>query len=95
LSRYRVFNLHSKSVKNSTDVQPNSRSLKHVLTLEEFHDVVLPMLITLGPGLHRDPVLMFKIVRIVREALTNVRVFKLNIYYSNISKYIYFDLYVI
>ncbi|XP_003246335.1 THO complex subunit 2 isoform X1 [Acyrthosiphon pisum] len=66
-----VFNLHSKSVKYSTDDQPNSRSLKHVLTLEEFHDVVLPMLITLGPGLHRDPVLMFKIVRIVREALTN------------------------
>jgi len=39
------------------------------------------MLITLGPGLHRDPVLMFKIVRIVREALINVRVFKFYIYY--------------
>jgi len=88
LSYYRVFNLHSKSVKHSTDDQPNSRSLKHVLTLEEFHDVVLPMLITLGPGLHRDPVLMFKIVRIVREALTNVRVCKFYIFNSNISKYL-------
>ncbi|VVC38245.1 THO complex, subunitTHOC2, C-terminal,THO complex subunit 2, N-terminal domain,THO complex [Cinara cedri] len=66
-----IFNLHSKSVKNSTDVQKNSLSLKPVLTLEEFHNVVLPMLITLGPGLHRDPVLMFKVVRIVRKALTN------------------------
>lgn len=52
------------------------------MTLEEFHNVVLPMLITLGPGLHRDPVLMFKIVRIVREALINVCVFKLYIYNS-------------
>lgn len=77
---FRVFNLHSKAVKHSTDVQLNSRSLKQVLTLEEFHDVVLPMLITLGPGLHRDPVLMFKIIRIVREALTNVSIYKLNIY---------------
>lgn len=69
---YRVFNLHSKSVKKSNDVQKNSRSLKPALTLEEFHDVVLPMLITLGPGLYRDPVLMFKVIRIVREALISV-----------------------
>lgn len=67
-----MFNLHSKSVKHTTNIQQNSRSLTPVLTLEEFHEVVLPMLITLGPGLHRDPVLMFKVVRIVREALTNV-----------------------
>jgi len=85
---YRVFNLHSKSVKHSIGDQPNSRSLKHVLTLEEFHDIVLPMLITLGPGLHRDPVLMFKIIRIVREALTNVRFFKFYIFNLNISKYL-------
>lgn len=77
---FRVFNLHSKAVKHSTDVQLNSRSLKPVVTLEEFHDVVLPMLITLGPGLHRDPVLMFKIIRIVREALTNVSIYILYIY---------------
>lgn len=32
------------------------------------------MLITLGPGLHRDPILMFKTVRIVREALINVSI---------------------
>lgn len=50
-----------------------------MLTLEEFHNVVLPMLITLGPGLYRDPVLMFKIVRIVREALTSVCILKLNL----------------
>lgn len=69
---YRVFHLHSKSIKHTIDVQKNSRSLKPVLTLDEFHQVVIPMLITLGPGLYRDPVLMFKVVRIVREALINV-----------------------
>lgn len=62
-------------MKHLTDGQENSLSLKPVLTLEEFRDVVLPMLITLGPGLHRDPVLMFKVIRIVRKALTNVGVF--------------------
>lgn len=62
-------------MKYSVDVQQNSQSLKSVLTLVEFHDVVIPMLITLGPGLYRDPVLMFKVVRIVREALINVCIF--------------------
>jgi THO complex subunit 2 len=60
-------------MKHLSVTQQNSRSIKPVTTLEEFHDIVLPMLITLGPGLYRDPVLMFKVVRIVREALTNVR----------------------
>lgn len=63
-------------MKYSVDVQQNSQSLKSVLTLVEFHDVVIPMLITLGPGLYRDPVLMFKVVRIVREALINVCIFQ-------------------
>lgn len=61
---------------HSTDLIQNSQSLKPVLTLEEFRNVVLPMLITLGPGLYRDPVLMFKIIRIVREALIGVRILK-------------------
>ncbi|XP_050443418.1 THO complex subunit 2 isoform X2 [Adelges cooleyi] len=64
-----VFNLHSKSEKKNEPLQENSYSLKPVLTFEDFHNVVIPMLITLGPGLHRDPVLMFKVVRIIREAL--------------------------
>lgn len=59
-------------MKHLIEIQKNSRSIKPVATLEEFHDIVLPMLITLGPGLYRDPVLMFKVVRIVKEALTNV-----------------------
>lgn len=59
-------------MKHLSETQQNSRSIKPVMTLDEFHDIVLPMLITLGPGLYRDPVLMFKVVRIVREALTNV-----------------------
>lgn len=76
-------------MKYSVDVQQNSQSLKSVLTLVEFHDVVIPMLITLGPGLYRDPVLMFKVVRIVREALINVCIFQNNwfcylIFLSNI-----------
>lgn len=75
MTYFRVFNLHSKSVNHTVDVQQNSRSLKPVLVLEEFHAVVIPMLIALGPGLYRDPVLMFKVVRIVREALTNVCIF--------------------
>lgn len=72
---FRIFNLHSKSIKHLNDAQENSLSLKPVLTLEEFRDVALPMLITLGPGLHRDPVLMFKVIRVVRKALTNVCIF--------------------
>lgn len=52
-----------------------------MLTIEEFHHVVIPMLITLGPGLHRDPVLMFKVVRIVRDALINVRVCIISIFF--------------
>lgn len=54
-----------------------------MLTIEEFHDVVIPMLITLGPGLHRDPVLMFKVVRIVRDALINVSVDIISIFFKN------------
>lgn len=72
---FRIFNLHSKSVKHLIDAPENSLSLKPVLTLDEFREVVLPMLITLGPGLHRDPVLMFKVIRVVRKALTNVCIF--------------------
>lgn len=39
----------------------------------------MPMLITLGPGLYRDPVLMFKVVRITREALIKVFVLQSNL----------------
>lgn len=85
---YRIFNLKLTPVTHSIDIQQNSRSLKSILTLEEFHDIVLPMLITLGPGLHRDPVLMFKTVRIVREALINVSVLKSSIFYIKLGNLI-------
>lgn len=69
---FSVFNLHSKFSRKTLKLSDNAFSIKPVSTFQEFHNVVMPMLITLGPGLHRNPVLMFKIVRIVREALINV-----------------------
>ncbi|XP_050521720.1 THO complex subunit 2 isoform X2 [Daktulosphaira vitifoliae] len=66
-----VFNLHSKFTRKTLKLSDNSFSVKPVSTFQEFHSIVMPMLITLGPGLHRNTVLMFKIVRIVREALIN------------------------
>lgn len=37
--------------------------------LEDIHDKLLPMLIILGPNLHHDPILMYKIMRLCNSAI--------------------------
>ncbi|XP_015599457.1 THO complex subunit 2 isoform X2 [Cephus cinctus] len=42
---------------------------KSVQELEDIHDHLLPMLIILGPNLHHDPILMYKIMRLCHTAI--------------------------
>ncbi|XP_015433412.1 PREDICTED: THO complex subunit 2 [Dufourea novaeangliae] len=42
---------------------------KSIEDLEAIHDQLLPMLIVLGPNLHHDPVLMYKIMRLCHAAI--------------------------
>ena len=42
---------------------------KQAKTLEEFKEVVLPMLLTLGPYAYHDSVLLYKVLRICKSAL--------------------------
>ncbi|XP_024887298.1 THO complex subunit 2 isoform X7 [Temnothorax curvispinosus] len=37
--------------------------------LEDIHDYLLPMLIVLGPNLHQDPILMYKVMRLCHAAI--------------------------
>lgn len=37
--------------------------------LENIHDHLLPMLIVLGPNLHQDPILMYKVMRLCHAAI--------------------------
>lgn len=37
--------------------------------LDDIHDHLLPMLIVLGPNLHHDPILMYKVMRLCNAAL--------------------------
>ncbi|XP_001606603.2 THO complex subunit 2 isoform X1 [Nasonia vitripennis] len=42
---------------------------KPLTRLEDIHDHLLPMLVALGPNLHHDPVLMYKIMRLCHVAI--------------------------
>ena len=42
---------------------------KQLNRLEDIHDHLLPMLVPLGPNLHHDPVLMYKIMRLCHAAI--------------------------
>ncbi|KAK7790717.1 hypothetical protein R5R35_007956 [Gryllus longicercus] len=48
----------------------NSLAPKPATTFLELRDSVIPMLLALGPSLHHDPVLMYKVLRIAKSALT-------------------------
>jgi THO complex subunit 2 len=39
----------------------------------ELREYVIPMLLALGPSMHYDPVLMYKVLRLAKAALTQVR----------------------
>ena len=47
----------------------NASAPTPVGTYEEFQSTLMPMLLTLGPYIHTDPVLMYKILRILKAAL--------------------------
>ncbi|XP_076310399.1 THO complex subunit 2-like protein isoform X2 [Tachypleus tridentatus] len=49
--------------------QPEGMNVKTVSSFVEFHDHAIPMILSLGPYLHTDPVLMAKIVRICKAYL--------------------------
>ncbi|EFN80499.1 THO complex subunit 2 [Harpegnathos saltator] len=40
-----------------------------IQNLDDIHDHLLPMLIVLGPNLHHDPILMYKVMRLCNAAL--------------------------
>ncbi|KAK0079733.1 hypothetical protein PV325_000884 [Microctonus aethiopoides] len=52
-------------------VPPLKSSLapKPMKNLTDIHDVLLPMLMILGPNLHHDPILMYKIMRLCHAAI--------------------------
>lgn len=41
-------------------------------TFVELRKYVIPMLLALGPSMHYDPVLMYKVLRLAKAALTQV-----------------------
>ena len=41
-------------------------------TLEDIHNQLLPMLVILGPNLHHDPILMYKIMRLCQAAIKQI-----------------------
>lgn len=47
----------------------NKYAIKPMAKLEDVHDQLLPMLIVLGPNLHHDPILMYKIMRLCHAIL--------------------------
>ncbi|XP_047355707.1 THO complex subunit 2 isoform X2 [Vespa velutina] len=47
----------------------NSLAPKPICSLEEIHDQLLPMLIVLGPNLHHDPILLYKVMRLCHAAI--------------------------
>ncbi len=47
----------------------NKNAPKQARTLQEFKDIVVPMLLTLGPYAHHDAILLFKVLRICKASL--------------------------
>ena len=47
----------------------NSSAPRPAETFEEFRATVMPMLIALGPYAHSDPVLLYKVLRVVKASL--------------------------
>ncbi|XP_018404812.1 PREDICTED: THO complex subunit 2 isoform X3 [Cyphomyrmex costatus] len=47
----------------------SSLSPPSLCNLEDIHDYLLPMLIVLGPNLHHDPILMYKVMRLCHSAI--------------------------
>ncbi|XP_018300992.1 THO complex subunit 2 [Mycetomoellerius zeteki] len=47
----------------------SSLSPPSLYNLEDIHDYLLPMLIVLGPNLHQDPILMYKVMRLCHSAI--------------------------
>ena len=47
----------------------NSSAPEPVKNYEEFKATVVPMLLTLGPYIHSDSILMYKILRVLKAAL--------------------------
>ncbi|KAG5339192.1 THOC2 protein, partial [Acromyrmex charruanus] len=47
----------------------SSLSPPSLCNLEDIHDYLLPMLIVLGPNLHQDPILMYKVMRLCHSAI--------------------------
>lgn len=45
---------------------------KPLQSLNQIHDNLLPMLVILGPNLHHDPILMYKIMRLCHSAIKQI-----------------------
>ncbi|XP_051169390.1 THO complex subunit 2 isoform X1 [Leptopilina boulardi] len=45
---------------------------KPMQSLNQIHDQLLPMLVILGPNLHHDPILMYKIMRLCHSAIKQI-----------------------
>lgn len=48
---------------------------KAAVSFLDMRDAAIPMLVALGPSLHLDPILMYKVMRISKAALAQVRMF--------------------
>ena len=53
----------------SRQYEPLSSSDKQAHTFEEFKEIVLPMILTLGPYAYHDGILLYKILRVIKAAL--------------------------
>ena len=72
LSSFLVSRCSSPRTLGRTTAHPplaNKSAPKPAETFEEFQETVVPMLLALGPYAYTDPVLLYKILRIMKAAL--------------------------
>jgi hypothetical protein len=69
--------LAEKTVGTPVPLLDNPLAPPPALTFVELRDTAIPMLLALGPSMHYDPVLMYKVLRLAKSALSRVRTEKL------------------
>lgn len=69
---FRNCGLAEKIVGRPVPVLDNPMAPQPAQTFVELREYVIPMLLALGPSMHYDPVLMYKVLRLAKAALTQV-----------------------
>lgn len=69
---FRNCGLAAKIVGRPVAILDNPLAPQPARSFVELRESVIPMLLALGPSVHYDPVLMYKVLRLAKAALTQV-----------------------